>query len=98
MPIVPSPETVAACGNMDKGLSPGTVAFVIASGVFNCFKITEGDWRNRNKWDAYERAVCNMVDRTSTEIAPWTLVEANDKSFARVKVLKTLCERIGKAL
>jgi polyphosphate kinase 2 (PPK2 family) len=39
-----------------------------------------------------------MVDRTSTEIAPWTLVEANDKSFARVKVLKTLCERIGKAL
>ena len=46
----------------------------------------------------YERAVCNMVDRTSTEIAPWTLVEANDKSFARVKVLKTLCERIGKAL
>ena len=77
---------------------PETVAFVRASGVFNCFKITEGDWRNRNKWDAYERAVCNMVDRTSTEIAPWTLVEANDKSFARVKVLKTLCERIGKAL
>ena len=65
---------------------------------FKSFKITEQDWRNRNKWDAYERAVCNMVDRTSTEIAPWTLVEANDKSFARVKVLKTLCERIGKAL
>jgi AMP-polyphosphate phosphotransferase len=65
---------------------------------FKRFKITEEDWRNRNKWDAYERAVCNMVDRTSTEIAPWTLVEANDKSFARVKVLKTLCERIGKAL
>ena len=65
---------------------------------FKRFKITEEDWRNRNKWDAYERAVCNMVDRTSTEIAPWTLVEANDKSFARVKVLKTLCERIGEAL
>jgi len=65
---------------------------------FKRFKITEEDWRNRNKWDAYERAVCNMVDRTSTEIAPWTLVEANDKSFARVKVLKTLCEKIGEAL
>jgi polyphosphate kinase 2 (PPK2 family) len=65
---------------------------------FKRFKITEEDWRNRNKWDAYERAVCNMVDRTSTEIAPWTLVEANDKSFARVKVLKTLCERVGEAL
>ena len=71
-----------------------------ADGIYDSdsFKITEEDWRNRNKWDAYERAVCNMVDRTSTEIAPWTLVEANDKSFARVKVLKTLCERIGKAL
>ena len=38
------------------------------------------DWRNRKKWDDYERAVCDMVDRTSTELAPWTLVEANDKS------------------
>jgi polyphosphate kinase 2 (PPK2 family) len=42
---------------------------------FKRFKITEEDWRNRNKWDAYERAVCNMVDRTSTEIAPWTLLK-----------------------
>ena len=39
-----------------------------------------------------------MIDRTSTEIAPWTLVEANDKYYARIKVLKTLCERIEKAL
>ena len=39
-----------------------------------------------------------MIDRTSTEIAPWTLVEANDKNYARIKVLKTLCERIEKAL
>lgn len=61
---------------------------------FKRFKITEEDWRNRKKWDDYERAVCDMVDRTSTEIAPWTLVEANDKNFARIKILKTLCQRI----
>ena len=65
---------------------------------FKRFKITQEDWRNRDKWDAYEMAVCDMVDRTSTEIAPWTLVEANDKYFARIKVLKTLCERLEAAL
>jgi len=65
---------------------------------FKRFKITEEDWRNREKWDDYERAVCDMVDRTSTEIAPWTLVEANDKNFARIKILKTLCQRIEEAL
>ncbi|MFH2135953.1 MAG: polyphosphate:AMP phosphotransferase [Pseudomonadota bacterium] len=65
---------------------------------FKRFKITEEDWRNRDKWDDYEHAVCDMVDRTSTEIAPWTLVEANDKYFARIKVLKTLCDRIEAAL
>lgn len=65
---------------------------------FKRFKITEEDWRNREKWEAYEQAVCDMVDRTSTEIAPWTLVEANDKNFARVKVLKTLCQRIEEAM
>lgn len=61
---------------------------------FKRFKITEEDWRNREKWDAYELAVCDMVDRTSTDIAPWTLVEANDKHYARIKILKTLCDRI----
>jgi AMP-polyphosphate phosphotransferase len=65
---------------------------------FKRFKITEDDWRNRDKWNEYELAVCDMIDRTSTEIAPWTLVEANDKYYARIKVLKTLCERIEKAL
>ncbi len=65
---------------------------------FKHFKITEEDWRNREKWDAYEQAVCDMVDRTSTEIAPWTLVEANDKRYARIKILKTLCESIERAL
>ena len=57
---------------------------------FKQFKITPDDWRNRKKWDAYEKAVCDMVDRTSTEIAPWTLVEAEDKKYARVKILKTI--------
>ena len=56
------------------------------------------DMRNREKWDDYVAAVCDMVDRTSTGLAPWTLVEANDKNFARVKVLKTLCERLESAL
>jgi polyphosphate:AMP phosphotransferase len=62
------------------------------------FKITKEDWRNRDQWGAYEKAVCDMIDRTSTDHAPWTLIEANDKNYARIKVLKTLCERIGKAL
>ena len=66
--------------------------------AFKRFKITPEDWRNREKWDEYVDAVCDMVDRTSTEHAPWTLVEANDKYYARVKILKTLCERIEAAL
>jgi polyphosphate kinase 2 (PPK2 family) len=66
--------------------------------AFKHFKITPEDWRNREKWDEYEQAVCDMVDRTSTEIAPWTLVEANDKYFARIKVLKTLCQKIETAM
>ena len=65
---------------------------------FKRFKITPEDWRNRERWDDYERAVADMVDRTSTSIAPWTLVEANDKWFARVKVLRTICEALEKAL
>jgi polyphosphate:AMP phosphotransferase len=64
---------------------------------FKHFKITEEDWRNREKWDDYHQAVCDMVDRTSTGIAPWTLVEANDKNYARVKILRTLCESIEAA-
>lgn len=62
------------------------------------FKITEEDWRNRDKWDLYAQAVCDMVDRCSTERAPWTLVEAEDKHFARIKVLRTVCERLEAAL
>ena len=61
---------------------------------FKRFKITEEDWRNREKWDPYQQAICDMVDRTSTGTAPWTLVEANDKGYARVKILRTICQRL----
>ena len=61
---------------------------------FKRFKITQEDWRNREKWADYQTAICDMVERTSTGNAPWTLVEANDKNFARVKILRTLCERL----
>jgi len=64
---------------------------------FKRFKITEEDWRNREKWDQYAEAVGDMVDRTSTTIAPWTLVEANDKRWARVKVLRTINEALEAA-
>jgi polyphosphate:AMP phosphotransferase len=65
---------------------------------FKRFKITPDDWRNREKWDDYQAAVCDMVDRTSTTIAPWVVVEANDKNFARIKILKTLCQSIEAAM
>ncbi len=55
------------------------------------YKITAEDWRNRGKWAAYEAAACDMIERTGTEFAPWTIVEAEDKRYARIKVLKTLC-------
>lgn len=63
---------------------------------FKRFKITAEDWRNRKRWDDYETAVSEMVDRTAT--APWTLVEANNKYYARIKVLKTLVEAIESGL
>ena len=65
---------------------------------FKRFKITPDDWRNRKKWPAYERAVCDMVDRTSTDVAPWHLIEANDKKWARVRVLETIGDSIENAL
>ena len=66
--------------------------------AFKKFKITDEDWRNRKKWDDYEQAVCDMVDRTSTTLAPWTLVEANNKYHARIKVLKTLFNALEASL
>ncbi len=66
--------------------------------AFKRFKITPEDWRNRKKWAAYEEAVADMIDRTSTEIAPWTIVEAEDKAFARVKILRALARTLEAAL
>ncbi|NUP07954.1 MAG: polyphosphate:AMP phosphotransferase [Polyangiaceae bacterium] len=62
--------------------------------AFKRFKITEDDWRNRDKWDAYQLAAAQMIDRTSTDSAPWTIVEANDKRYSRIKILRTLCEKV----
>lgn len=54
------------------------------------WKITDEDWRNREKWDSYEVAVDEMMEKTSTKDSPWNIIEANDKKFARIKVIKTL--------
>lgn len=59
------------------------------------WKLTDEDWRNRDKWDDYEAATEEMLVKTSTRQAPWTIVEANDKRFARVKTLDTLIATIG---
>ncbi len=61
-------------------------------------KITEEDYRNRDKWDAYEHAVNDMIERTSTEYAPWYTIAGNDKAFARTQALEIFCERLEKAL
>jgi AMP-polyphosphate phosphotransferase len=61
-------------------------------------KITDEDWRNREKWDDYKDAVNDMVAHTSTEYAPWSLIPGNDKKVARVEIVKTLCEVIENKL
>ena len=58
------------------------------------WKITDEDWRNREKWDLYEQAVDEMLVRTSTTYAPWIVVEGNSKYYARVKVLRTVVEAL----
>jgi polyphosphate:AMP phosphotransferase len=62
------------------------------------WKITDEDWRNRTKWDKYKKAVDEMIYRTSTEDALWTVVEANSKYFARIKAMKTVIKAIEKKL
>jgi polyphosphate:AMP phosphotransferase len=62
------------------------------------YKLTEEDWRNRAKADAYEAAACDMIGKTSTAEAPWTLVEANSKEWARLKVVKTVVKRLEETL
>ena len=66
--------------------------------AYKRWKLTDEDWRNREKWDQYEVAVNDMVARTSTLIAPWTLVEGNNKRFARIKCISTVCDRLEQAL
>jgi AMP-polyphosphate phosphotransferase len=58
------------------------------------FKITQEDWRNRKRWPLYEQAVINMIERTSTDLAPWHVIASNDKLFSRVEVLKRLCNAL----
>ena len=66
--------------------------------AYKNYKITPDDWRNRSKWPLYEVAMNDMVDRTSTAEAPWTLVAANDKRHSRLTVLRTLAERLQSSL
>jgi len=66
--------------------------------AYKAWKMTDEDWRNREKWDQYEEAVEDMLLRTSTLTAPWTIVEGNDKWFARVRTLRTLVELLSKEL
>ena len=62
------------------------------------WKLTPEDWRNREKWGRYDVAVEDMLLKTSTLTAPWTVVEANFKWFARVKCLKTIVGAVSKSL
>ena len=62
------------------------------------YKITDEDWRNREKWNEYKQAVKTMVEHTSTGYAPWSLIPANDKLFARIEVLKTVCQQLKESL
>lgn len=62
------------------------------------WKITDEDWRNREKWDAYEMAVNEMIQKTSTTYAPWHILESVDKKYARIKALKIIIEELEKAL
>lgn len=62
------------------------------------WKITEEDWRNREKWDEYESAVNEMIEKTSTAYAPWHILESVDKKYARIKALKIVIEALERAL
>ena len=62
------------------------------------WKLTDEDWRNREKWPAYKHAVHDMVSRTSSAIAPWHLIPANDKRYARLEVVRTINAALEEAL
>jgi polyphosphate:AMP phosphotransferase len=65
---------------------------------FKRHKITEEDWRNREKWNSYKLAINDMIARNSTDYAPWTIIPGNDKKYARVEILKTFCKALEKAV
>jgi len=65
---------------------------------YKAWKLTDEDWRNRAKWSDYEEAVREMLLKTGTRLAPWTMVEGNDKYWARVKVLSRLVEVLSNDL
>lgn len=62
------------------------------------WKITDEDWRNREKWDRYEVAVNEMLQKTSTAYAPWHIIESTDKKYARLKVLGIVIDALEAAL
>lgn len=66
--------------------------------AYKAWKLTDEDWRNRDKWPEYAAAVNDMLLKTSTLTAPWTIVEGNDKWWARVKTLRTLVEALSQEL
>ncbi len=61
------------------------------------WKITDEDWRNREKWGLYEDAVNEMLQKTNTTFAPWHVLESNDKKYARIKALRVVIDAIKKA-
>jgi polyphosphate:AMP phosphotransferase len=65
---------------------------------FKKYKLTDEDFRNREKWEDYEVAVNEMISRTSTDLAPWEMIAANDKRWARVEVLRAVCRRLQRLL
>ena len=62
------------------------------------WKITDEDWRNREKWDDYEKAIKEMFKKTSTKAAPWHIIESNDKLYARIKVMTIVADSMEEAL
>ena len=62
------------------------------------WKITDEDWRNREKWDDYEVAIDEMIAKTSTENAPWFIIQSNNKYYARIQAIRTVIDEIEKKL
>lgn len=69
-----------------------------ANDKLRSWKLTDEDWRNREKWDVYQEAVNEMLLKTSTITAPWTIVEGNSKPYARIKILSTIVEKLSRSL